>query len=257
MVLLPPTWTKAALSFVKKEAIFLALLRIFRECPSFHRGGPTERILAARGNLLNFFLPGPVITGKDNQRGAGFMRKVALGLVILLVAVKILMAASPDRWLHIKVDNTGDKTERVRVNVPLDLAEKIIPAINNDKFQHGKIHCDMAKVNDIDLRAVLEALRDAKDNEFITVDSDHENVRVAKQAGNLVIKVKDEAKKKQKVDISIPFTVVNALLSGPKDQLDLAAAVRALADHGDTVLVTVTDGTSNVRIWVDSKSVAE
>lgn len=185
------------------------------------------------------------------------MKKLMLGLIVLLVGASLLLAASPDRWLHIKVDNTGDKTERVRINVPLDLAEKILPAINHDSLRHGRIHCNMAKLNDVDLRAVLEALRDAKDNEFITVDSDHENVHVAKQAGNLVIKVKDESKKKQKVDISIPFTVVNALLSGPKDQLDLAAAVRALAAHGDTVLVTVTDGSSNVRIWVDSKSVAE
>jgi hypothetical protein len=55
----------------------------------------------------------------------------------------------------------------------------------------------------------------------------------------------------------VPFTVVDALLSGGKDELDLLAAVRTLGTIGDTVLVTVNDKDSKVRIWVDSRSTTE
>ncbi len=185
------------------------------------------------------------------------MRKTVLGFLIWMMMVGVALSAPADRWLHIKVDNTGDKTERVRVNVPLDLAEKILPAINQNHLQAGKIHLSEARINHIDLRAILDAIRNSKDNEFVTVDSDHENVRVAKQAGNLVIKASGQKRGKQTVNVTIPLSVVDALLSGGKDELDLVAAVRALSAYGDAVLVTVTDGTSNVKIWVDSQSATQ
>jgi hypothetical protein len=70
--------------------------------------------------------------------------------------------------------------------------------------------------------------------------------------------VKEKEKgKTETVDVSVPLTVVDALLSGGTDELDLVAAVRALGTLGDTVLVTVEDQKSKVRIWVDSRSAAE
>jgi hypothetical protein len=48
------------------------------------------------------------------------------------------------------------------------------------------------------------------------------------------------------------MTVVAALLSGESGELDLVAAVRALAAHGETELVAVTDRDESVRVWVDA-----
>src|SRR4029077_2257049 len=39
-------------------------------------------------------------------------------------------ASSHDRWLHVRVTNPGNNEETVRVNVPLELAEKVLPTIN-------------------------------------------------------------------------------------------------------------------------------
>jgi hypothetical protein len=62
----------------------------------------------------------------------------------------------------------------------------------------------------------------------------------------------------QKVDVTIPMKVVDALFATTKDnELDVAAAIRALSDAGDAVLVTVQDATEHVRIWIDSHSSAE
>ena len=52
--------------------------------------------------------------------------------------------------------------------------------------------------------------------------------------------------------------VVDALLSTAKDnELDVSAAIRALSDAGDALLITVEDASQHVRIWVDSKNGSE
>jgi hypothetical protein len=83
-------------------------------------------------------------------------------------------------------------------------------------------------------------------------------VRVAKSNGNLIVHVLDKTKDGEKVDVTVPMKVVDALFSTTKDnELDVAAAIRALSDAGDAVLVTVQDATEHVRIWIDSHSSSE
>jgi hypothetical protein len=181
------------------------------------------------------------------------MKRSLLTLTAILLTATWALATE-NRWLHVKVEEGGEKAEIVRINLPLSLAEKVLPAIHTKELCNGKVKVSEAKFNDVDLRAILDALRTAPENEFITVESAHENVRVAKSAGNLLVKVQQGKEKGERVDVSIPFTVVDALLSGGKDELDALAAVRALGAIGDTVLVTVNDKNSKVRIWVDSRN---
>jgi hypothetical protein len=81
------------------------------------------------------------------------------------------VSASKDRWLHVRVISSDAKGETVRVNVPLELAEKVLPAIHQERIHDGKVKIDNAHVNDIDLRALVEAIRTTKDGEFVTVQS--------------------------------------------------------------------------------------
>jgi hypothetical protein len=183
---------------------------------------------------------------------------VSLGVVLSLASWAL---ASDTRWLHVRVEDGGQDGEIVRVNLPLSLAEKVLPAIHTKEFHEGKVKVSEAKFEDVDVRAILEALRTAPENEFVSVQGSHEDVRVAKSGGNLLVKVR-EAKDKEKgktetVEVSIPFAVVDALLSGNQDELDVLAAVRALGAIGDTVLVTVNDKDSKVRIWVDARNTAD
>ena len=187
------------------------------------------------------------------------MRKILLGLAMGLSTSTAALAV--DRWVHIKVEDGGANGEIVRVNVPLALAEKVLPAINTKELRGGKVKWDQAKIEEVDVRAILEAVRTAPDNEFVTVESKRNHVRVAKSAGHLLVKVQEwkgaNKEKQETVDVSIPFPVIDALLSGGKDELDVLAAVRALGTIGDTVLVTGNDKDSKVRIWVDSRNTTE
>jgi hypothetical protein len=176
-------------------------------------------------------------------------------LFVLTFAAALATARSEDRWLHVKVDDTGSEGEKVRVNVPLSLAERVLPCIHADNLEGGKVKIQ-GDVKGVDLRALVDAIRTTGDNEFVTVEDRHQHVRVAKMGGNLLIKVREEHDR-SRVDVKVPFTVVDALLSGGQDELDVAAAIRALRAHGDTELVTVNDNSQTVRIWVDSRNTGE
>jgi hypothetical protein len=167
-------------------------------------------------------------------------------------------AEKGERWLHVRVISTDGKSETVRVNVPLELAEKVLPAVNHDRLHAGKVRIDRSEMNDIDLRALMEAIRTAKEGEYVTVEDSDNDVRVAKQGNQLTIHVLDKSgSKKPQVEVKVPVKVIDALLSSGKEELDLVAALHALGAEGDTELVSVKDSESTVRVWLDSKSVAD
>ena len=213
----------------------------------------------------------------ESSRGLlGFVSAAALVACSLLPTLAVAQSSSnPDQWIHIRVESREDKSETVRVNVPVDMAVKVLPAIKNKNLCDGKVHIDSGHIDDVDLHTMLDAVRTAKDGEYVTVESKDDNVRVAKSSGYLYIHVtekkpsektakatsdKDSAKnaalKKSKVEVKIPMKVVDALLSAGKDQLDVVAALRALSANGDMELVSVKDDDSTVRVWIDSKNVA-
>ncbi len=192
------------------------------------------------------------------------MKKTLSLLALILFASLAVQAASPERWLHVRVEETGPNAENVRVNVPLSLAEKVLPSIQAEHIDHGKLTLEEVDLHGVDLRTILAALRDLEDNEFVTVESNTDNVRVAKSRGNLLVKVsesrrsRDDGKEElETVDVQIPMAVVDAMLTGNPNELDLAAGIRALANLGDMILVTVKERNSTVRVWVDSKSTTE
>ena len=193
------------------------------------------------------------------------MRKILGVMVGMLFFAALAMPA--DRWIHIRVIESGPDGDHVRINIPLSLAEAVLPTIKSDKFCDGKVKVEGHSFDRVDLRALLDAVSKARDNQYVTVESRDANVEVAKSGEFLLIKVHDNCKGGVKaagthkatntVDIKVPFKVAQALLSGSNDELNVLAAVRALDEYGNLELVTVKDDENNVRIWVDSSNGAD
>ena len=163
-----------------------------------------------------------------------------------------------ERWLHVRVICTDGRGDTVRVNVPLELAEKVLPAVNHDRLHNGKVRIDSTEVGDVDLHALVDAIRTAKDGEYVTVQGNDNDVRVAKEGNHLMIHVVDKGgSKKSQVEVKVPMKVIEALLSAGKDELDLVAALHALGAQGDVELVSVKDSENTVKVWLDSKNVAD
>ena len=153
------------------------------------------------------------------------------------------------------------------------LAEKVLPAINKDRLHNGKVRIDhAAEMDGVDCRALLEAIKNTKDGEFVTVQAHDSDVKVAKQGGYMLVHITEKrwsegkdtkeskdakSTEKSRVEVKVPMKVVEALFSAGKDELDVLAALRALSAHGDTELVSVKDEENTVRVWLDSKNTAD
>lgn len=191
------------------------------------------------------------------------MKRLFAVAVILALSATGLLAQEPpaqtggDKWLHVRVEKSGEDGEFVRVNVPLSLAEAVLPTIEANNFRHGKIRFRHHR-NGIDFRALLEAVKNTKDGEFVTIEKKDETVSVVKENGFLLVTVSEsKGEKSEQVDVKVPMVVVEALLSGEEDELNLAAAIKALRQFGDIQLVSIRDGDETIRVWIDSKSTGE
>lgn len=180
------------------------------------------------------------------------MLKKTLVASLLLVLSTPLIAASDDMWLHVFVQEDGGEGETVRVNIPVAFVERVLPLIENEHIRDGKVVIpDEAELEGVDLRAIWEAIRETADGEYMTVDGPDENVRVAKRDGMLLVDVNDDG---EKVRVRVPLEVVGAAFSGEPDQIDVVAALRMLGEtYPDHDLVTVDDGSTQVRVWIDAR----
>ena len=213
--------------------------------PSIHRGLTIKVALVTAAALLFSPVRGLAQSGNQSSNEHG-------------KATPSTGSEKGDRWLHVRVICTDGKGDTVRVNVPLELAEKVLPAVNHDRLHNGKVKIDNSDLNDVDLRAIMDAIRSAKDGEYVTVQGNDNDVRVAKEGNHLMIHVVDKSgSKKSQVEVKVPMKVVEALLSAGKDELDLVAALHALGAQGDVELVSVKDSENTVKVWLDSKSVAD
>ncbi|MFN0149993.1 MAG: hypothetical protein ACKVU1_04665 [bacterium] len=195
---------------------------------------------------------------------------LAIALAITVAFSANVLADDDGKWLHVRVDELSANGEKVSVNVPLSLVEALVPLIDHDEIYGGKLRLSGHDLTAAELRAVHKALSTAPDGEFVTIAGSDENVRVAKEGGYLLVNVDsndrhsseddesgesagaDRKKHAEHVEARIPMDVVEALLSSGTDELDLMAAIRALAEHGETELVAVSEGDGTVRVWVDS-----
>src|SRR5258708_817686 len=213
-----------------------------------------------------------------NAHSFRFTGSVLLSVAALLAsqAASLAKTATPstpssssasERWLHVRVTSSEDKTETVRVNVPLEMAEKVLPAINKDRLHNGKVKFNDHDFEGVDLKVLLDAVRSSKDGEYVTVQSNDADVRVAKQNGYMYVHVTEKeshgsdkhakSSEKSKVEVKVPMKVVDALFSAGKDELDIVAALRALSAHGDAELVSVKSDDNTVRVWLDSKNISD
>ncbi len=180
-----------------------------------------------------------------------------LACVAGAVLFSLSAAAAAEKWLHVRVEENGPRGERVSVNVPLELVERMLPLISIDELQQGKLDLDN-NLEGIDLRELAAALRDAPDADFVTVQREDENVRVSKEGEFLVVRVQEQGRHSaENVRIRLPLAVVDALFGGEPHAVDLLAALEALGEYSDGALVDVESDDGFVRVWIDSSKAGQ
>jgi hypothetical protein len=167
--------------------------------------------------------------------------------VILGLAMIAGPAAASEQWLHVRVIDDEPHGEKINVNLPLSMIEAFLPMIESEGLSYSEIDWHAGEIHGINLHEFLEALQDAPDTNFVTLRSDHEDVRVAKENGFIVVHVDDDD---EHVRVRLPIGVVEAAL-GEDGDLDLVAALRRMADFDGGDLITVESDRESIRVWID------
>lgn len=176
------------------------------------------------------------------------MRVLSLAVCGLLAASSAATAAD-DLWLHVRVDEA--QGAKVSVNLPLSMVEKALPMIPTEHMHDAHLEFDDWQVSAADLRELWREIQNSPDMAFVNVEDQGEHVKVWKQGDYLRVTVDGRGASGEQVEVRIPLTVVDALLSTDGEEMNFQAAIAALVDHGEGELVTVTDNEDKVRVWVD------
>ena len=182
------------------------------------------------------------------------MRKsmLAAGAVLAFAALAAAQSTGSQAWVHIQVVEQGDRGTRVNVNLPLSIAQKALALAPSDVVGEGRLDIGTKGTGRATLRELWTQLKASPDAEFVTVEEKDQTVRMEKRAGRLLISVDGRGPRAEKVRVNLAASVVDALLSGDGSSLNVQAALGQLTEERGE-LITVMDGSSTVKIWVDEK----
>jgi len=180
---------------------------------------------------------------------------------LLLSAVLVLLcagfaSASTKMWVHVHVEDSA-KEERVKINLPLSVIEAMLPMIEEEQIRKGSLRINDHDLRVEDLRKMWNEIRDEGDMDFVTVEGREGNFSMKIQGNYLLVQPDDKSKGHKKVDIRLPLQVVDAMLSGKGNELNLTAGIKALRDSGVKDIITVNDEDTSVRVWIDDKNLGK
>jgi hypothetical protein len=165
----------------------------------------------------------------------------------------VAAAGSDDRWIHVRVDDAGSDGGHVDIQVPIGLVSSLLPALSG-KHSKGSIHVDGKERDLAELRGYWNAVRAAKDGDYVTVRDGDSDVRVSKSGGVMKVTANDRGGT-SRVRMTIPVSLVDAVLAS-ENSIDFGAISGALAKAPLGDLITVDDEDSHVRIWIDNEASA-
>jgi hypothetical protein len=169
---------------------------------------------------------------------------------VLLIGLAVpLSAQKKDPWFHLEVKENKEEPELVKINLPVSMLDVALKIAKDKKFNQGRIKLDSHEISVAEMRQIWSELKKAGNAEFVTVEKRNETVRIAREGNFVLVKVFEN--KAPKVDLRVPVPVVDALLAGPGDELDIKAALMAMQQKSMGDILTVNDNKTQVRMWID------
>ncbi len=173
---------------------------------------------------------------------------------LLLVATLALAPAAfaDEAVLHVRIVGANGATSNI--NLPASSIASSLPGLAGGLLQDGRIRIEGAEIELYKLRQLWIAMRDLQDATFVSIDTNNESVRLMKEDGFLVARSTPKTEQGRRLEARIPAAAVDALLSGADNEIDIPAALEALAGYGGEDLVSLSGDGMEVRVWVDWNS---
>ena len=178
---------------------------------------------------------------------------------LLVVLATLVASAAPigrlatqqatEPWIHVEV--TGDSGTNMNLNLPLAAVTAMLALAPETLVQNGQLQLgNSTELPVAAIRDMWRELRAAGDVEFVTIQHEDQDVRIAREGDIILVNVTDrDGSGDDAVRVEIPVLVVDALLSGDGDTLNIRAAVDELSTlRGE--LVRVIESDNNIRVWI-------
>ena len=151
-------------------------------------------------------------------------------------------------WIHIEVDREGD--DHINLNLPLAAIEAALALAPESIVRDGQLQLGRQQVPVAAIRGMWQELRNVGDAEFATIQHEGNDVRIAREGETILVRVSNEDDDGEDVRVEIPVPVVDALLSGDGDMLNVRAAIQELSTMRGEI-VRVIEANNNIRVWID------
>ena len=181
----------------------------------------------------------------------------ALTLAFCLGYAAPASAGGSDLWFHLTVDEHRGKQAQVKIHLPLGLVERLAPLAVSEIDSDSRFRINRRELTAPEAREMWRALRESGNAPFIDIRSGREQVRITRRGGSLHLQTVGNRHDGERVSISIPESVVDALLSGDEEEYQIAAALRAMARQGVGDLVQIESDDADIRVWIDGSRPAE
>lgn len=171
------------------------------------------------------------------------------GVTVGALAIATLMFALHQQWLVVYVESPKDLCMPLVIPVPvsaLTTAARFIPEMEEDLDLSKDFHKDLP-IEPEKLVALIQALRDCPDTDFVRVTTPTEKVLIRKDGNRLKILVDTG---QEHVSVEVPFEFLEeSMKSLGRDKVTPADLADCLAYARYTPLVQVDTPDQKVRIW--------
>lgn len=177
--------------------------------------------------------------------------KIYLLTILLLFTGLGATGLADSAWLHVEVD---DNEDQININLPIILAEAVITLVDLSD-EPTVIKIDEHEITVPEMREIWNILKEEGSFTLASIRSKEmekgDNIDIAFRDNRLLITGSTD---EDKIDINVSGDLIDALLSGEEDRLNLSACIQELKSKGSDsgyVHVISQDG-DKVRLWVDN-----
>ncbi|HEY3174290.1 MAG TPA: hypothetical protein VGK94_00870 [Candidatus Polarisedimenticolia bacterium] len=192
-----------------------------------------------------------MIRFKPTNGAAHRLTVLAMALALPLLAVAGAPARASDKeiiWMRVQVFDQGGEHAKVKINLPLSLIEVVIDSIDKREF--------MAELEEehpsLDIQKLWRQIRKMEGDDFVTIESDKENVRVWKDKEFFRINVREAGFDEPNIEVKLPLAIMDYVFEKADERsFSFQELVEQLRGHLPLTLVQVKHGEENVKIWLE------
>jgi hypothetical protein len=182
------------------------------------------------------------------KRRNGALAALALALPLLAVPGNARAAGSEDVWVRVEVNRPGTDRSQVKVNLPLSLIEVVVDSIDKREFM-----AEIESEHSLDIAKMWREIRRMEAEEFLTVESEKEHVRVWKDRDFFRISIREEDADEPTVEVRMPLDVMDYVFESKGRNWKFEDLVSRLRPHLPVTLVEVNKKEDHVRIWIEEQ----